>query len=57
MVQDENYEAHILVGDSATDQDAKEGDKGTLTFTEGGPTGGFWKFERDQKTTVDSKPV
>jgi len=45
-VVDERNEGHVLVGD-AQDPTAKPGDTGTLTFTEGGPTGGFWKFQKD----------
>lgn len=27
--------------------EASAGDEGTLTFTDGGPTGGYWLFARD----------
>lgn len=48
LVQDQNHEGHVLAA-GAQDPQAKEGDHGTLTFTQGGPTGGFWKFERDKE--------
>lgn len=43
LVRDDQREGHILTGD-AIDSSATVHDKGTLTFTNGGPTGGFWKF-------------
>lgn len=45
LVIDDTNEAHVLVG-GAGDRQAGQGDTGTLTFTEGGPTGGYWKFEK-----------
>lgn len=47
MVKDDLNEAHVLVGD-ACDKTAVGGDTGTLTFTQGGPTGGYWKFTKDK---------
>jgi hypothetical protein len=47
LVEDEKGEGHILLGDSAGDATAKEGDKGTITFTRGGPLGGYWQFKKD----------
>lgn len=47
LLKDEQNEMHILVGASASDFSAKEGDQGTLTFTRGGPAGGYWKFTKD----------
>lgn len=46
-LQDEHGEGHVLMGD-ARDHSAKPGDKGVLTFTKGGATGGYWKFTKDQ---------
>ncbi len=46
LLKDELGEGHICVGD-AGDASAIPGDKGTLTFTKGGPTGGYWKFQKD----------
>lgn len=46
LLMDNLDEAHICVG-SAADSDAKEGDTGLLTFTQGGPTGGYWQFKKD----------
>ena len=34
-------EGFVLFGDKS---DAKPGDTGTITFTQGGPTGGYWKY-------------
>lgn len=28
---------------------AAEGDRGVITFTRGGPLGGYWKFERQRQ--------
>lgn len=47
LLMDEVGEGHICVGDTCADPTAKVGDKGTLTFTQGGPTGGYWKFVKD----------
>lgn len=43
---DDQGEAHVCVGPTG-DLSAKEGDHGTLTFTQGGPTGGYWKFTKN----------
>jgi hypothetical protein len=45
LATDELGEGHILVA-GACDPTAKDGDTGTLTFTQGGPTGGYWKFTK-----------
>lgn len=37
-------EGFLLAGHGVTDLPAK-GDKGTITFTKGGPTGGYWKWQ------------
>lgn len=47
LLMDDVGEAHICVGDTCADFTAKADDKGTLTFTQGGPTGGYWKFVKD----------
>jgi hypothetical protein len=39
-------EAYILIGHDHGD--AAVGDKGTITFLQGGPTGGYWKFKKSQ---------
>jgi hypothetical protein len=44
---DEKGEGHISLGDVGCD-DVKKGDVGTLTFTKGGPTGGYWRFSKHQ---------
>jgi len=36
-------EAYLLVGRYP---DVKTGDHGYITFTEGGPTGGYWQFTK-----------
>jgi hypothetical protein len=46
LIFDDQNEMHVCVGDCG-DVTAKEGDSGTLTFTKGGPTGGYWKFKKD----------
>lgn len=45
VVMDESGEGHILCL-GAHDPEAVAGDQGKLTFTEGGPTGGYWKFKK-----------
>jgi hypothetical protein len=45
FVKDDQNEIHVLMT-GAGDMDTKVGDKGTLTFTQGGPTGGYWKFKK-----------
>jgi len=47
-VKDDCKEGHIL-GWTGHDKNLKVGDRGLLTFTQGGPTGGFWRFEKDEK--------
>ena len=49
LIRDELNEMHICVGEQCADFTAKAGDSGTLTFTQGGPTGGYWKFTKDTK--------
>jgi len=46
LLVDDCGEGHICVGDCG-DMTAKVDETGTLTFTKGGPTGGYWKFTRD----------
>ncbi len=48
IVVDATREAHVLMR-GAQDDSAEVGDRGTLTFTDGGPTGGYWKFVKDRK--------
>lgn len=43
---DELGEGHVLLGFDAYDETAQANDKGILTFTKGGPTGGYWKFTK-----------
>jgi hypothetical protein len=47
-IEGEDREGYIQQINFSGDPSAKEGDWGTLTFTKGGPTGGFWKFAKDQ---------
>lgn len=46
LLEDELGEMHVCVGAEAADFSAKDGDAGVLTFTKGGPTGGYWKFAK-----------
>jgi len=46
LIYDDRNEMHICIG-GCGDETAKEGDTGTLTFMQGGPTGGYWKFTKD----------
>ena len=36
-------EAHIIVGDDG--DDAAAGEFGMIVFRQGGPTGGYWRYE------------
>jgi hypothetical protein len=47
LVKDDQGEYHFLAC-GAQDETAEVGASGTLTFTEGGPTGGYWKFVKDK---------
>ncbi len=46
LLKDDQGEMHLCIGNCG-DQTAPVGATGTLTFTPGGPTGGYWKFQRD----------
>lgn len=48
LLIDELGEAHVCIGGSCADFTARDGDAGTLIFTKGGPTGGFWRFVKDK---------
>lgn len=41
-------EAHILVGDGG--DEAVSMDVGYIVFRQGGPTGGYWRYERDGRS-------
>lgn len=45
---DEINEGFLLGGDHSSDI-PKEGDKGTIVFTKGGATGGYWLWQPDNK--------
>jgi len=49
ILQDDHGETHFCIGEQCADSTAHDGDEGTLTFTEGGPTGGYWKFQKEAK--------
>jgi hypothetical protein len=49
VVLDDRNEAHVLIG-QVIEPNPRPGTDGTLTFVQGGPTGGYWKFEPNQKT-------
>ena len=42
-------EGYIIVGGYADEHTAKPGDKGTITFTAGGPTGGHWVYTANDR--------
>lgn len=44
LLKDENDEGHALVGTNV--EAFAAGTEGTITFTQGGPFGGYWKFEK-----------
>ena len=46
---DEFEEGHLLLFTVKSRRECEfaEGDAGTLTFTAGGPKGGYWKFTKD----------
>jgi hypothetical protein len=41
---EEDKAGYVLLGTNS--EGAKENDKGIITFTEGGPMGGYWKFKK-----------
>lgn len=55
MLEDDKGEGHVLIN-GAQDDTAEVGDTGILTFTKGGPTGGYWKFTRDQISIRTRQP-
>jgi len=46
---DDDKEAYLLVNGPEEPPQTK-GTKGTITFTQGGPRGGYWKFQPDATT-------
>jgi hypothetical protein len=46
IITDDANEGHIIAPDCFP-RGTKSGDVGTLTFVEGGPAGGYWKFTKD----------
>lgn len=48
VLQDRNGEGHIILG---TSLHGEAGESGTLVFTQGGPSGGYWKFTPDEEPT------
>ncbi|MDE2096155.1 MAG: hypothetical protein KGL39_02845 [Patescibacteria group bacterium] len=44
IVVDDQKEAFVLMGESCCDFTAEVGSRGVITFMQGGPTGGYWKF-------------
>lgn len=36
----------LCLFDRASAEGVQKGDRGTMTFTQGGPMGGYWKFEK-----------
>jgi hypothetical protein len=47
LIEDELGEMHVCIGEQCADFTASDSDIGTLTFTKGGPMGGYWKFKKD----------
>jgi hypothetical protein len=47
----DNNEGYVLIGHRLDDASLPAiGNEGTITFTKGGPEGGYWKWEPDPKT-------
>lgn len=44
MLRDKEREGYVLLWPNLETMPT-EGDYGVITFTEGGPTGGYWKYE------------
>jgi hypothetical protein len=42
---DDQGDAHIIF--ASADEALSAGDRGVLTFTQGGPSGGYWAFRKD----------
>ena len=53
-VQIEGREGYIIIGGYDDEGAAKQGDKGTITFAEGGPTGGHWRYRAAAATPAAS---
>jgi hypothetical protein len=49
VIADDHSEGHVVFGQNI-EPEPEVGTRGTLTFVQGGPTGGYWKFEPNQKT-------
>jgi len=45
-MDDDPGEAHIIV--NLFDQELAAGDRGEMIFLQGGPTGGYWTFEKTE---------
>jgi hypothetical protein len=43
-VREAYREAYVLLNDLMGQTEYQPGQRGTITFTQGGPTGGYWKF-------------
>jgi hypothetical protein len=46
VTAEDDKEAYLMVN-GPDEPTRKKGDRGTITFTQGGPTGGYWKFTPD----------
>jgi hypothetical protein len=44
---DEDGEGYVLTMRRPFYEEVQDGDAGTITFKEGGPTGGYWEFTGD----------
>lgn len=49
LVKADDSEGFLLIGEETFPKDLAIDDKGEITFTQGGPTGGYWKFTKDKK--------
>lgn len=48
-VVDNAGEGYILVGGIDDPEHVQIGDRGEITFTKGGPTGGYWRYQGDDQ--------
>lgn len=48
VLTDETGEGHLLMDGPGQYEGLHGGDTGTLTFTQGGPLGGYWRFEKER---------
>ncbi len=58
VVSDDADEVRIIIEKKPlSPTDLQVGDLGNITWTQGGPYGGHWKFERNDKSSADRRKM